>query len=153
MENFIGAIRAICFVSAGICIVQCLTDGTKLRGQAEMLLKLIFAVTVTAAIVSGSFSIELPDINSFYSTDHSFSYDEYDSAVIAQTSENISAVLREQLSAAGITTEKIETEVNISAEGSISINRVIISTADFEAAADIIRGSLGQETEVINERT
>lgn len=150
MENFIAAVRAVCYVSVGICIVQSITDGTRLRSQAGFIMKLVFAVTVTAPIVSGVFNIELPDLSAFDRTDYSYTSEIYENELRNQLSENISAVLREQLSSAGITTEKIHTEVNISEDGSININRVIISTSDFEASAEIIRGSIGQETEVIN---
>ena len=150
MDNFVSAVRAVCYVSVGICIVRCITDGTRLRAQAEFIFKLIFAVAVTAPVVSGAFSIELPDLSAFDSTDYSFSAEIYENVLKSQLSDNISDVLREQLSAAGIKTEKIDTEVNISEDGSIIINRVIISTSDFEASAAIIRSSIGQETEVIN---
>ena len=150
MEGFVAAVRAVCFVSVGVCIVQSITDGTRLRGAADLVLKQIFALAVTAPIVSGAFEIELPDLSAFDSTDYSYSTEIYENEFRAQISENISAVLREQLKAAGINAEKIDTEVNISQDGSISINRVIISTSDFEASAKIIRGSIGQETEVIN---
>ena len=150
MDSFVTAVRAVCFVSIGICIVQTITDGTRLRGQADMILKLIFAVAVTAPIVSGAFHIELPDLSAFDSTDYSYSAEIYENELRTQLSDNISAVLLEQLDAAGIKTEKMDTEVNISQDGSISINRIIISTSDFEASAKIIRESIGQETEVIN---
>lgn len=150
MENFVAAVRAVCFVSVGVCIVQSITDGARLRGQADMILKLIFAVAVTAPIVSGVFELEMPDLSAFDSTDYSYSAEIYENELRTQLSENISAVLLEQLNAAGIKTEKIDTEVNISQDGSISINRVIISTSDFEASAKMIRDSIGQETEVIN---
>ena len=150
MENFVAAVRAVCYVSVGICIVQSITEGTRLRAQAEFILKLIFAVAVTSPIVSGVFNIELPDLSAFDRNDYSYSAEIYENELCTQLSENISAVLREQLAAAGIKAEKIQTEVNISEDGSISINRVIISTSDFEASAQLIRGSIGQETEVIN---
>ncbi|WP_303835429.1 hypothetical protein [Ruminococcus flavefaciens] len=150
MEGFVAAVRAVCFVSVGICMLQSITDGTRLRGAADIVLKLIFALAVTAPIISGASDIELPDLSAFDSTDYSYSTEIYENELFTQVSENISAVLRDQLKAAGIKAEKIDTEVNISQDGSISINRVIISTSDFEASAKIIRGSIGQETEVIN---
>ena len=74
----------------------------------------------------------------------------YDNELARQTGENISNVLMTQLKAAGIAVEKIRTDVNISTDGSISINKVIVETEEPEAAARLIRNSLGQETEVIN---
>ena len=150
MEGFVFAVRAVCFTSAGICFVRCITDGTKLRGQADFVLKLIFAFVVVSPVVNGIFNIELPDLSAFDCTDYSYSSEIYENEMRIQLSENISSVLEDQLNAAGIKTEKIETEVNIMQDGSIDISRVIISTSDFEASAGIIRSSIGQETEVIN---
>ena len=56
-----------------------------------------------------------------------------------------------QSNSSGIACYKIETDVNISDDGSISINRVILIADDFEKAAEIVRSSLGQDTEVVNE--
>ena len=150
MEGFVFAVRAVCFASAGICLVRCITDGTKLRGQADFVLKFIFAVVVVSPVVNGVLNIELPDMSAFDSIDYSYSSEIYENEMRIQLSENISSVLENQLKAAGIKTEKIETEVNIMQDGCIDISRVIISTSDFEASADIIRSSIGQETEVIN---
>ena len=67
-----------------------------------------------------------------------------------QTEKNISDVLAEQISAAGINCGEILTEVNISEDFSISINRVTVKTDDFFGAERIIRETLGSSTEVIN---
>jgi len=113
-------------------------------------MKLVLAASVIAVISEGAVSLEIPDIPSGSGTDYSEAEQVRDAELVRQTGENISEVLRGQLSAAGIETEKIETEVNILEDGSINISRVIISSADNEAAAEIIRSSLGLETEVVN---
>ena len=77
MEGFVFAVRAVCFASAGICIVRCITDGTKLRGQADFVLKLIFAVVVVSPIVNGVFNIKLPDLSAFDCKDYSYSSEIY----------------------------------------------------------------------------
>ena len=59
----------------------------------------------------------------------------------------------QQIEAAGIKCEKIETEVNISETNSISISSVTIRADNFEAAAKVVRNSLGAETEVYNGNT
>lgn len=150
MENFTSAVRTVCIVSAGICLVRNMTGGTKLKTHMELLLKLIFALVLLAPIVKGGIELELPDFSSYSGGGYSFSPELYDSELIRQTSENIAEVLRTQIEAAGLSCDKITAEVNISESGSISINRVIISSEDFEAAAQIIRSSLGAETEVVN---
>lgn len=150
MGEITTAVRAVCITAAGISIISHLTEGTKLRSQAEFVYRLIFATVVAGLFINGSKGIVLPDLSSFDSEEYSFSTETYDKAIAEQTATNISDILRSQLNAAGIIVDNIETEVNISEDGGISINRVIIRTADFEKAAEIIRSSLGQETEVIN---
>ena len=150
MSDITSAVRSICVVTACIFIISSITEGTRLRRQAGFILKFIFAIAVVSSFVGGIKNIELPDISLFESGDYCFSTDSFDSAVAQQTAANITDVLRSQLSSVGIDAEKIDVDVNISKESGISINRVIIRTAEFDRAAEIIRSSLGQETEVIN---
>ena len=150
MESFVTAVRAVCFTAVGVCIVRSITDGTRLRGHADMLLKLIFATTLAVSFAEGISDFEMPDLSSIESGTQSYSMELYQREVSKQIAENISSVLIEQMHAAGIKTDKIITDVNISEDGSININRVIISTSDFVASARIVRDSIGQETEVIN---
>lgn len=150
MENVTIAVRAVCVTAVGICIVSHITEGTRLHSQAEFIYRLIFAIVVAGLIFNGRKQIELPDLSGFDSNEFSFSTEAYDNAVAEQTASNITDILLSQLNAAGISVDDIVTEVNISEDNGISINRVIIRTADFEIAAEIIRSSLGQETEVVN---
>lgn len=150
MENVTIYVKAVCVTAVGICIVSHITEGTRLRSQAEFIYRLIFAIVVAGLIFNGRKQIELPDLSSFDSNEFSFSTEVYDNAVAEQTASNISDILLSQLNAAAILVDDIVTEVNISEDSGISINRVIIRTADFERAAEIIRSSLGQETEVVN---
>lgn len=141
----------ICLLSAGLCILRMITDGTKMKCQAEFVYKLIFALITVASLFKCLKKAELPDIGRYEIADHSEAHDLYRKALERQTAENIEGVLYVQLEAAGIPTEKLTAEINISDDGSISIDRVIIRTADTTAADELIRRSLGQETEVINE--
>lgn len=150
MEDLVSAAGGVCAVSALICVMRMIAGGTRLKGQAELIAKLVLAASVISLFSEGTISFEVPDINYGSVQDFSASEQLYDHELIRQTGENISEVLRGQLEAAGIDAEKIETEVNILEDGSIIISRVIISSADNEAAAEIIRSSLGQETEVVN---
>ena len=56
----------------------------------------------------------------------------------------------EQIKASGIKCEEIKVSVNISETNSIDINSITVSADNYEAAADVIRSSLGAETEVRN---
>lgn len=150
MDNITASVKTVCLVTAGICVLRNITEGTKLRSQADFVFRLIFAIVLVTPFIGGGRGFELPDLNAFDSEDHSFFSDIYDKELAKETAVNIEEILSSQLRAAGITVDEIRAEVNISWEGSISINRVIIRTAEFEKAADIIRSSLGQETEVVN---
>ena len=135
MENVTIAVRAVCVTAVGICIVSHITEGTRLHSQAEFIYRLIFAIVVAGLIFNGRKQIELPDLSGFDSNEFSFSTEAYDNAVAEQTASNITDILLSQLNAAGISVDDIVTEVNISEDNGISINRVIIRTADFEIAA------------------
>ena len=148
MSDITTAVRTICLMAAGIGLLENITSGTKLRTQMEFILKLVLAAAIAAPFVSGSFDLSDISINSISEAEDYT--DVYQQELAAQTSQNISDVLSAQLKAAGIAVGNIRTEVNISQDGSISINKVIVETEEPEAAARLIRNSLGQETEVIN---
>lgn len=150
MESITAAIKSVCIVSAAVCIIESLTAGTKFRNQMKLILNLILIIVITYPLLKGSFELELPDITQYEFSDYSLAESVYNEEMLRATAENISSVLRSQLEAAGIMCDKIETSVNISETNSISISSVTISTGDFEAAAEIIRNSLGSETEVLD---
>ncbi|MBR6967520.1 MAG: hypothetical protein IKH78_03215 [Ruminococcus sp.] len=150
MEQITSAVRSICILSVGMYLVSSITEGTRLRAHTELLVKMIFAVTVAIAAINCVKDFELPDTELSERRDSAFYVDIYDRELARNTSENISDVLRAQIEAEGITVEKIDTEVNISETGSIFISRVIIGTSDNEAAAAVIRRSLGESAEVVN---
>ncbi len=140
----------MCLVSAGICLIKEITGGSKLKVQIDMLFKLILAIVLISPFLGDDIEIKLPDISGIESRGSRDYSEIYENSIAERMGENISDVLMSQLRAAGIAIENIRTEVNISEDGSISINKVIVETEDTEAAAVIIRDSLGQETEVIN---
>ena len=150
MKELTSAAGGVCAVSALICVLRMISGGTRLKSQAELLMKLILGMAVAAVFTDGISDFELPEAFSGSGTDYSIMSQVCDEEVAARAGENISEVLRGQLCAAGIDAEKIRTEVNILQDGSITISRVVISTEDIEAAAAVIRSSLGQETEVVN---
>ena len=92
----------------------------------------------------------MPEISAFEQQDFSDMTEIYNEELKRQSAENISSVLRDQIAAAGINCDKIEIDVNISEDSIISISKVIITADDFEAAASIVRSSVGSETEVVN---
>lgn len=148
MEDFKNAIMAVCIVSAGVCMIENMVTATKLKSQMKLLLNLTVATVLIASFTKGGISFELPDFPSYDADEYSYSL--YSEEMCRQTAENISDILLEQLSASGINCSKIETEVNISDDNSIFISKVTISADDFGKATEIIRNSIGSDTEVIN---
>lgn len=150
MENIKSAVVAVCIISAVKCIIGSVASASELKNQIAMIMNLLLAVFIISPFVHGFSEFEMPDISAYSITDYDYSDDIYASVLASQTSENIESVLSQQLSAVGIYCDKIEVEVNISADYSISINKVTVTSEDFEAAALIVKSSLGTETEVIN---
>ena len=152
MEGFRNSVMAVCIVSAVLSVVGNLVSGSQLKNQVRLILELVLAVTVISPFINGKSSIELPETGLYDDMDYSYSIEIYNESLKQTASHNISEVLMEQITASGIDCEKIEAEVNISADGSISISRVKISADNFRGAADIVRPCLGTETEVIDEK-
>ena len=150
MEHFRSSVTAAAVAAAAVCLVENLVSGTRLRKQMKLLLDAVFAIAVLVPFTGRSAALELPEISNIPQPDSSFALEVYNESLCKTAAENVGAVLCEQLGAAGIACEKLDIDINISADGSISISRVTVSADDFEAAGEIIRNSLGSETEVID---
>ncbi len=150
MNDFTASVKCICIASAAIFLIENLIGGTRLKNQMKLLMKLVFAIVLIYPFAKGGYDLELPEVNSYEYQDFTGISELYSAELIKQTSDNISEVLRRQITASGINCSEIETEVNISEDNVISINRVIITADDFDAAAEIVRNSVGSETEVID---
>lgn len=149
MEQFGNLVLTVCLVCGGICAVENLTSGTRLAAQVRLILELVL-VSVILMPLTKLPELELPDFERYSAPESSYSEELYNDELCRQAAENIEAVLREQLGAAGIAIGNISAEVNISEDGSIYISRVTVEADDFEAAAAAVRGSLGSETEVVD---
>ncbi len=147
MEDFKNAVMAICIVSAGVCMIENMVSGTRLKSQMKFLLNLTVITVLIASFTKGSLNFEMPDIQS---KDTEYSQELYNNEICRQTAENISSILSEQINNAGIICTEINTEVNISDDNSIFISKVIISADDFEKAEKIIKNNVGSNTEVVN---
>ena len=150
MEGLNSAVRAICAVSAVMCVVEALAGGTRLKGQLRLILDLILALVLTAPFVKGGLEFELPVIDQADLSAYGYSQEVYLAQVKAQSEENIASVLAEQISGAGIACENVSVEVNISPDLSIDISKVELKTDSFSQAAEVVRSSLGAETEVVD---
>ena len=153
MEGFRYAVSAVCIVSAAACLIGNLTAGTKMHKQMKLILDLLIAVVTVMPFAKGTAAFVMPEICSGSAPDSSFALELYNSSLSRMTAENVGSVLRAQIGAAGIECGNIEINVNISEEGSIFISRVTLDCGNFDAAAEIVRNSLGKETEVVNGNT
>lgn len=149
MEDFKNAVMAVCIVSAGVCMIENMVSGTRLKSQMKLLLNLTVVTVLIASFAKGGIAFELPDFPS-YNVEYEYSQETYADEICRQTAENISSVLSGQIESAGINCTKIETEVNISDDNSIFISKVTISADDFGKAEEIVRNSVGSNTEVVN---
>lgn len=149
MENVKSAVMAVCIVSAAKCLIGNIASASKLKNQLAMVLNLLLAVVMVSPFASGISGFELPEISD-YELEYDYSGDIYAEVLAEQTAVNIESVLMEQILSSGIPCEKIEVEINISPDYSISISRVTVTSEDFQAAAEIVRKSLGDGTEVVN---
>lgn len=150
MEGLNSAVRAICAVSAVMCVVEALAGGTRLKGQLRLILDLILALVLTAPFLKGGMDLQLPVIDQADLSAYGYSQEVYLAQVKAQSEENIASVLAEQISGAGIACENVSVEVNISPDLSIDISKVELKTDSFSQAAEVVRSSLGAETEVVD---
>ncbi len=153
MESIKNSVIAVCTVSAAICIIESLVSGTRLKNQMKLILNLVLITAAAAPFFNGGSALDLSGFNSHDIPDYGYSQDIYNEELRRQISYNISAVLLQQIQAEGISCEKIETEVNIPESGSISITKVTLKTDNFKKASEIVRSSLGSETEVVNENS
>lgn len=146
-----AAVLAVCAVTAAKCLVGQTAGSVKMKGQLKLILDILLALVITTPFVSGFSVFTLPDIGVYEFSDSEYRQELYDRALAEQTAMNVEDILSEQLTAAGIDCEKISAEVNIMSDGSISISRVTLNTEDIAGAAEVIRCTLGDETEVVNE--
>lgn len=148
MDGMKTAVMAICAISAVKCVIGSIAEASKMKNQIAVLMDLMLAVVMISPVVSGIKNFSLPEISTVDLAEYGYSDELYTNALAEQTARNVESVLMEQLVAAGIICSKIEAEVNISEDLSISITKVTVTSEDFAAAAGIIRSSLGEETEV-----
>ena len=62
MEDIVSAAGGVCAVSALICVLRMIAGGTRLKGQAELIMKLVLAASVISLFSDGAVNFEVPDI-------------------------------------------------------------------------------------------
>lgn len=144
-----SVLLAVCIVSAVKFFVGQTAGGSKMKDQLKLMLDVLLALVLITPFAQGTGSFELPQIEQ-WEFDTYAAQQLYDRAMTEEAARNIEDALRQQICAAGISCTDISADVNISADNCISISRVTVISDDFEAAALIVRNSLGSETEVVN---
>ncbi|MDE6035959.1 MAG: hypothetical protein K2G36_08635 [Ruminococcus sp.] len=150
MEDLKNAVMAVCIISAGVCMIENLVSGTRLKTQMKFLLNLTVVTVLVASFAKGGVSFEMPDFSTYSQQDYGISEEVYNNEICRQTAENVSSAILQQLTASGINCTEIQTEVNISDDNSIFINKVTIRSDDFGKAVEIIRNIIGDSVEVVN---
>ena len=149
MDALKSAVLSVCILSAGIWAVRELTAVSVLRKRMELILKMVFVIVLLTPFVKGGFEVQLPELSDRELLENNCSREAYKSALAEQTADNISQVLQQQIQASGIKCSKVSVDVNISDDGSIIITKVTVNADNFEKSAEIIKGCLGNETEVV----
>ncbi|MDE6833956.1 MAG: hypothetical protein K2J39_06920 [Ruminococcus sp.] len=150
MEDLKNAVMAVCIISAGVCMIENMVSGTRLKTQMKFLLNLTVVTVLVASFTKGGIAFEMPDFSNYNQQNYETSKEVYNDEICRQTAENISSVLKEQLTASGINCTEILTEVNISDDNSIFISKVTINADDFGSAVRIVRNIIGSSAEVVN---
>ncbi len=131
METFRAMAGAACFLGIVITVFSSLYPSEKFAKQMKIIFSLIFVLSVAKPVIGGK--ITLPEMGKTvaasterYEAMNEGTYDYF----IRSVESNISASLEALLNEINIYPDKIETSINISDSGSISINEVRLFMED-----------------------
>ncbi len=131
METFRAMAGAACFLGIVITVFSSLYPSEKFAKQMKIIFSLIFILSVAKPVIGGK--IVLPEMGETvaasterYEAMNEETYDYF----IRSVESNISASLEVLLNEINIYPDKIETSINISDSGSISINEVRLFMED-----------------------
>lgn len=151
MENFRLIAFTACFLGIVITIFNSLYPSEKFIKQIKAIFSLIFILSIAKPIAAGK--ITFPEIgetvsasSDYYSSlnDNTYNY------FISSVENNISAALEGKLREKNIYPEEIETSINISDNGSISINEVKITLNDMTDSFEAKRCIIDETEEGVN---
>ena len=155
MESFRLMAGTACFLGIVITIFSSLYPSEKFAKQMKIIFSLIFIISVIKPVVQGKF--DFPDLNEtvsasadYYSSLNDSTYDYF----IHSVESNISFSLETELNKKNIYPLEIQTSVNISDSGSISINEVKLVLEDmsvYSEAVKCIRGAAESDVNVTAE--
>ena len=140
MHTFRLIAMTACFLGITITIFNSLYPSEKFSKQVKIIFSLIFILSIAKPIAAGK--ITLPEIgetvsasSDYYSSISDNTYDYF----IRSVENNISASLEAKLHEKNIYPEEIQTSINISDSGSISINEVIITLKDMTESSEAVQ--------------
>ncbi len=152
MEIFRKIAGTACFLGIVITIFSSLYPSEKFAKQMKIIFSLIFILSVVKPFLAGR--IDIPEINGTVAA----STEKYEAMneeayyyFISSVESNISASLETALNEIGIYPVKIETSINISDSGGISINevRLFLENEDkADEARECILGILASDVNV-----
>ncbi|MDR0991307.1 MAG: hypothetical protein LBL87_00190 [Ruminococcus sp.] len=151
MDGISASAAVACFAGIVISMVDVLSPSDKFLKQMKIMFALMFILCVVTPIARGDITFDDFAVSASAETElenSSAAGDEYFKRAVER---NISRNLEEILSEAGIETEKIETSINISENGGISINVIeaFIKDGDMaETALDALFEASGETAEV-----
>ena len=144
--------RTACYIGIAAAVLDTLYPSERFEKQMKMLFSLVFLIIVAAGFAKGGISLDasIPTEaeSAVYSQAEQDAYDLF----IRIAENNINSHLESALRRNEIFFVNIQTSINISDNGGISINEVLIKTEDtelFEAAANIIKAELADDNAVI----
>ncbi len=137
METFKLISATACFLGIVITALSSLYPSEKFSKQMKMIFSLIFIISIVRPFASGK--INFPEINEnisaneeYYSEKNEEAYDYF----VRSVEENINSSLEASLNEINIYPANIQTSINISENGSISINEVKLVLDDLNLLPD-----------------
>lgn len=140
METFRLISLTACFLGIIITVFNSLYPSEKFSKQVKIIFSLIFILSIAKPAAAGKFI--LPDIGETVSTSSDYYESLSDNAYeyfVSSVESNISASFEEKLREKNIYPEEIQTSINISEGGSISISEVIITVKNIGDTSEIKR--------------
>ncbi len=149
MERLREAVLGACMLSTAVGIVSLIRPSRLLDRQIRFLISLLFVICLTVPFVQ----MDVPDLPEFLSGDHSAEPSEalqnaLDTQLTAEAARRAEAVLKEQLTQAGITCTSLHAGVHIAEDGSIYISEVSAECSDLASACRVLEELLGKEVTI-----
>jgi hypothetical protein len=151
LDGLRAAAAVACFAGIVISMIDVLAPSDKFVKQMKIMFALMFILCVVTPIASGEIRFDDFAVAASIETQLEGSQTAGEDYFASAVEHNISRNLIEILTAGGIETEKIETSINISENGGISINVIeafIKDESKAEAAAQALYAASGETAEV-----